>query len=218
MNKRSVLLSEALLFLVISGSTLGYAQGNGHGPSGHNPPGQNPVPAPTQTVTPVTPPAGAPPADNGEAQCSAQIPSVESMLNRCSDNSREIERQSEDARRQLDYINYTWSVAMAPVNACRSNLSDVQNEVNSLLSQIQQQQGNEAAAVAATQNLDQQASEASLNKKGALFECSVHGRHQSFSATSASAAQAIQQALAQCGQNNCGKNDWSPSLNCSIKN
>ena len=173
-----------------------------------------PSPIPGQPVPPPPPP----PVDSGESQCQWQIPQVQQQLNRCSAATRELLREQDQARYDLNRIEYQWQVAMAPVFQCQSQLSNEQNVLQSIQSNISAQRSRQAQSEANIQVIRQRLQEAAENAAGQPFVCVVVGRHQNFVATAPSASEALQSALAQCGSNNCGKNDWTANWSCTVKN
>lgn len=171
---------------------------------------QKPQPTP---VYPQPYPHGDP-----DHECREQIPGAQYSLNRCQDLSRDLENREWQAQNDLNIANSQWQTAMAPVLTCRSRISNVQNQLNEIQNEISGQQAKKNQAEAAAVVIEQQIEEARQNALGKKFECIVIGRNQSFIATAQSSMEALQLALSQCGLNNCGKNDWQPNWNCSVKN
>ncbi len=181
-------------------------------------PNPQPQPGPQPRPQPVPQPAPRPtqpPGDQAaERQCSRDLPAATSALRNCNANadtaSTRLSRYDDDLRMARERL----SRVTGPLDQCKVQLSDVQNRGDRIASDLQRaindrnDMGNQLA------NIRIQTQEASNARSGRGYRCSVNGRHQRFSADGASAAKALQSAMAQCGENNCGKGDYSGVWSC----
>jgi hypothetical protein len=155
--------------------------------------------------------------DNGEIQCQNQIGEAQQNLGRCEGQSEGLRQDQREASERLDRVNDQWQQAMQPVLSCRREADSDRAQLASINASISQEASREQAARVADQAIQSQLDIGAQLLAGKTIVCTVVGRNASFSAEGASAAQALQVALARCGQNNCGKDDWAPKFSCDIK-
>jgi hypothetical protein len=176
-----------------------------------NKPAPGPQPVPQPRPQPVPQPSGDAAA---ERQCSLSLPVVTSNLRTC--NSNQIAEQNRAASYDNDLRTARQRLAniQIPLDQCNNDLNDSRNRGNQIASDLQNTRNERQSLQNNLQAIRLMSQEASNARSGRGYRCSVNGRHQRFVGDGSSAAKALQSALAQCGENNCGKGDFSGSWSC----
>jgi hypothetical protein len=180
-------------------------------------PGPQPRPVPQPGPQPQPQPRPQPqpnPDQAAERQCSRDLPVATSQLRTCNANLDAAQQRVARYDNDLRNARYRLSQLQAPLDQCNVELADRQSRGNQISSELDQARSDKQRVWGDLQQIRQQSQEASNARSGRGYRCSVSGRHQRFSADGVSAAKALQQAFAQCGENNCGKGDYSGQWSC----